>query len=174
MEYEIENSKCEKLLGVKLDWQLHFDEHFSDVCKRASEKLNALARIAPFIRLSKRRMLINAFFYSKFSYCFLIWICPSFTNNIKINRLHEICLRIISKQSLFSELPEKDGSISIRMRNTQFLVIEMFCVSRNISPLSWMILSNKRTTVAITLDKFLNFQDRWWSQYTTEAKVFHF
>ena len=136
MEYEIENSKCEKLLGVKLDWQLNFDELFSDVCKGASEKLNALARIAPFIRLSKRRMLINAFFYSKFSYCFLIWICPSLTNNIKINRLHEICLRIISKQSLFSELPEKDGSISIRMRNTQFLVIEMFCVSRNISPLS--------------------------------------
>ena len=103
MEYEIENSKCEKLLGVKLDWQLNFDELFSDVCKGASEKLNTLARIAPFIRLSKRRILINPFFYSKFSYCFLIWICHSRTNNIEINRLHEIYLRIISKQSLFVE-----------------------------------------------------------------------
>ena len=136
MEYETENSKCEKLLGVKLDWQLNFDELFSDVCKGASEKLNALARIAPFIRLSKRRILINPFFYSKFNCCFLIWICHSRTNNIERNRLHEICLRIISKQSLFVEPPEKDGSISIGMRNIQFLVIEMFCVSRNISPLS--------------------------------------
>ena len=24
-KYEIENSECEKLLGVKLDWQLDFD-----------------------------------------------------------------------------------------------------------------------------------------------------
>ena len=30
-EYEIENSNCEKLLGVKLDWKLNFDDYISDV-----------------------------------------------------------------------------------------------------------------------------------------------
>ena len=94
-EYEIKNNKCEKLLGVKLDWKLNFDDQIYDVCKKACGKLNALARIPPFIVLSKRCILINAFFNSQFSYCPLIWMCHSRTNNSKKNRLHERCLRII-------------------------------------------------------------------------------
>ena len=61
-EYEIENSKCEKLLGVKLDWKLNFDDHISHVCEKVSGKLNVLARIIPFIELFKNRILMNAFF----------------------------------------------------------------------------------------------------------------
>ena len=34
-KYEIVNSKCEKLLGVKLDWKLNLDDHSSDVCKKS-------------------------------------------------------------------------------------------------------------------------------------------
>ena len=52
-EYEIENSKCKRLLDVKLDRRL-----ISDICKKASGQLNALARIAPIIGLSKRRILM--------------------------------------------------------------------------------------------------------------------
>ena len=52
-EYEFENRKCEKLLGVKLGWKLKFDDYISDICKKATGKLNALARIAPFTGLSK-------------------------------------------------------------------------------------------------------------------------
>ena len=54
--------KCEKLVGVKLDWKLNFNDHISDVCKKDRVKLNALATIAPFIGLSKRCILMNAFF----------------------------------------------------------------------------------------------------------------
>ena len=47
-----------KIVSVRnylaLDWKLNFDGHISDVCKKANEKLNALARIALFIGLSKR------------------------------------------------------------------------------------------------------------------------
>ena len=62
-------------------------------------------------------------------------MCRSRTIKRKINRLHERCLRIIynDKQSSFSELLEKDGFLSIHMRNIQFLTIEMFRVSKNIS-----------------------------------------
>ena len=79
---------------------------------------------------------MNAFFNFEFSYCPLIWMCYSHTNNRKINRLHEICLRIIynDKQSSFSDLLEKDSLVSIHMRNIQSLAIKMFRVSRNISP----------------------------------------
>ena len=36
-EYEIENSECEKLLGVKLDWRLNCDDHISDIQKKLVE-----------------------------------------------------------------------------------------------------------------------------------------
>ena len=45
-EFSIENSDCEKLLGVKTDNKLTFDGHVSDMCKKANRKINALPRIA--------------------------------------------------------------------------------------------------------------------------------
>ena len=44
----IDNSKCEKLLGVKFDYKLSFNAHTDDICKKAGLKLNALLRIAPY------------------------------------------------------------------------------------------------------------------------------
>ena len=45
----INNSKCEKLLGVKTDNKLMFDEHIKSICKKASTKLNALNRVAKYM-----------------------------------------------------------------------------------------------------------------------------
>ena len=72
-EFSIENSDCEKLLGVKIDNKLTFDCHVSDMCKKANRKINALARKTPFINMNKRRILMNSFFKSQFNYCPLIW-----------------------------------------------------------------------------------------------------
>ena len=41
--FSIENSDCEKLLGVKIDNKLTFDYHVSDMCKKANRKINTLA-----------------------------------------------------------------------------------------------------------------------------------
>ena len=73
--------------------------------------------------LSKRKILMNAFFDSQFKYCPLIWMCHSRTNKRKIDRLQERCLRTIynDKQSSFKELLEKDSSASIHERNVQIL-----------------------------------------------------
>ena len=61
-------------------------------------------------------------------------MCLSRTNNYKINRLHERCLRIVynDKQSLFNELLEKDGSVSIRMKNIQISATEMYILINNL------------------------------------------
>ena len=54
----------------------------------------------------------------------------------EINRSHEKYIGIIynDKQSSISELLERDGSVSFHRKNIQSLAIEMFRVSRNISP----------------------------------------
>ena len=91
----IDNSKCENLLGVKFDYKLTFNAHIDDICKKAGPKLNALSRIEPYMDFNKKRLLVNAFFMSHFSYCPLIWMCHNRTKNNKINRTHERCLRLI-------------------------------------------------------------------------------
>ena len=79
-------------------------------------KHKALARIANYIKLPKRCILMNAFLKSQFNYCPAIWIFHSRALQNKINRLHEICLRIIynDKLSNFEELlhqaPDKNNA----------------------------------------------------------------
>ena len=55
--HEIANIKREKLLGVHLDGGLSFDYHLSGICKKASRKVCALARVTSGISLSKKRPL---------------------------------------------------------------------------------------------------------------------
>ena len=143
--FDITNSKSEKVLGVKFDHKLSFDDHISELCKKASRKIYALSRVASYINISKRRILRNAFFKSQFSYCPLVWMCHSHANNGKINRLHERCLRIIysDKQSSFETLLEKDGSVSVHNRNLQILATEMYKIKNDLSPLLSQNFSNK-------------------------------
>ena len=109
---------------------------YQNYVKKTSRKIHALSRVTPYMNISKRRILMNAFFKSQFSYCPLVWMCHSRANNSKINRLHERCLRIIysDKQSSFEALLEKDGSVSIHNRNIQILATEMFKIENDLSP----------------------------------------
>ena len=90
--------------------------------------MSALARVTPFMGLSKRKLLMNAFFTSQFSYCPLIRMCHSRSNNRKINMLHERCLRIVynDKQFSFTKLLNKDSSVLIHIRNIKRLANEIF------------------------------------------------
>ena len=38
-EYDVKNSECEKLLGVKFDNKLTFEKHITDICRKASRKI---------------------------------------------------------------------------------------------------------------------------------------
>ena len=46
---EIKNTNCEKLLGIKVDSRLNFNDHLGGIIKKASCKINALSRTKPFI-----------------------------------------------------------------------------------------------------------------------------
>ena len=47
-------SPSETLLGIKIDKNLTFNEHLTILCKKTSQKLNALARVAKFMSLPKK------------------------------------------------------------------------------------------------------------------------
>ena len=42
---KIYKSNTEKLFGLKFDKKLTFDDHISDICKKAGRKISALARV---------------------------------------------------------------------------------------------------------------------------------
>ena len=105
-------------------------------CKKASQKLNALGRIARHMNIQKQRTIMKSFITSQFSYCPLIWMFHSRRLNNKINSIHERALRITYQEntSTFQELLNKGNCVSIHHRNWQVLVTEMFKIHRGLSP----------------------------------------
>ena len=75
----ISNSTGEKILGVYFDNKLNFNTHVKKLCKKASQKLHALARVSNLMSIRQRKIIMNAFVHSQFSYCPLIWMCHSRT-----------------------------------------------------------------------------------------------
>ena len=51
--FEIKNTEREKMLGIKVDCELKFENYLDGVIKKASNKVNALSRITSFISLAK-------------------------------------------------------------------------------------------------------------------------
>ena len=132
----IDSSKTEVLLGITIDHELKFDDHVNRLCKKASLKLDALARIAAFTNVSKERIIMKSFIESQFGYCPLIWMFHSRGLNKKINRIHERALRITynDKSSLsYGELLTKNRSVTIHHRNIRTLAIEIYKVMQGIS-----------------------------------------
>ena len=63
------NTESQKLLGVTFDRKLHFNEHVSNLCDKASKKIQALARSFPYMCLNQRKIVMKAYFLSQFNYC---------------------------------------------------------------------------------------------------------
>ena len=59
----IESEMKQELLGITIDSNLSFEEHASNICKKASQKLNALARISSYMDIQKRRAIMNEVIY---------------------------------------------------------------------------------------------------------------
>ena len=122
----IESSPSEEPLRITVDSELTFHKPIRSLCSKANQTLSALAGIAKYMTIDKRKILLNWFVTAQFNYCPLIWMCHSKTLNNKINRIHEQALRIVYNdyKSNFKELLERDHSFTIHERNIQYLAIE--------------------------------------------------
>ena len=95
--------------------------------KKANQKLHALSRVAYQLDFNQRKLLMNAFIKSEFSYAPFVWMIHSRKQNHHINRIHERDLRVVDKDynSSFDELLEKDNSCRINDRNLHKLATEI-------------------------------------------------
>ena len=76
-ESAIESSNSEKLPGVTIDSKLAFDDRITILCRRTSQKLHALSRVASFESFEKKITILKTFITSHFNYCALVWMCHS-------------------------------------------------------------------------------------------------
>ena len=74
----IENKKITsehsvRLIGIETDNKLNFDNHVSKLCKKAGSQLNSIGRHWKCINFPELKALIEAFAFSNFNYCPLVW-----------------------------------------------------------------------------------------------------
>ena len=61
--YKIASSNSEELLGVVIDSEVTFAKHIENLCRKTNQKLHALARVANFMTLEKRRLVMKTFVF---------------------------------------------------------------------------------------------------------------
>ena len=62
-ESAIESSSSEKLLGVTIDNKLSFDDHITTLCRKTSQKLHALSRVASYMSFDKKNNSFKNIYY---------------------------------------------------------------------------------------------------------------
>ena len=79
---------------------------------------------------------MSSYITSQFNYCPLVWMIHNRKVNKKINKVHEIALRIVhgNYKTKFPELLNLDKSVTIYQRNLQYLLIKTYKIKKCISP----------------------------------------
>ena len=130
----IKESDYEKLLGVTFDKKLSFTKHVEDLCKKANQKLHALARLSNYTDPVKLKLLMDAFIKSQFNYCPLVWMFHDRTINSKVNKIRERALRIVCKDGGNDFVNNVNSSATTHQRNLQLLMIEIFKTKNDLNP----------------------------------------
>ena len=74
----INSENSVKLLAIEIINALSLDKNISNLCKKASNQLNAIGRIQKYVGLKEKEVLLNGFILSNFNYCPFLWhICSS-------------------------------------------------------------------------------------------------
>ena len=109
----ITNSCNEKMLGILFNNKFDCDEHVTSLCREDSQALNALARVAQYMNLAQRSLIMNAFIFSQFGHCPLVWMFHSRKLNNRINNIHERALRIVYRdyEPTFQQLLKQNKSV---------------------------------------------------------------
>ena len=95
-----------------------------------------MKRLAKYLDVNKRRLILKSFFDSQFSYCPLVWMFHDRTLDTKINKVHERALRIMyaNYEFSFDELLFIESSYRFHHKNIQTLAIELYEQKHVLSP----------------------------------------
>ena len=93
-ETDIKREINVSLLGINIDFMLKFDDHVTEICKKASKQLAVLKRLGRFLTKQGKLVIYNSFIASNFSYCPLAWHFCSIASTNKLVKVQERALRL--------------------------------------------------------------------------------
>ena len=129
---EMNVSEKGKNLGITKDRKLLFHQHIKSICKKAGQKLGALLRISPYLKIEKK-VIYNTMIKSQFNYCPLVWMffCSRKSNELA-NKIQERALRLTYRgnENSFQTLLNENNEASIHQRNQQLLMTETILIKK--------------------------------------------
>ena len=137
--FESVNITCEevvKLLGVDIDFNLSFDQHISNICKKAAQQLNVMRRIGHNLSLLNRLTIFHTFVLSNFNFCPLAWHFCTESNTKKMEKLQERGLRFVYNDffTSYEDLLTKAKLSTLHIRRMRTMAIETFKILNNLAP----------------------------------------
>ena len=125
-----------KLLGVDIDYQLNFDHHISNLCRKAGQQLNVLKRLSPFLSRLNKLTIFHTFILSNFNYCPLAWHFCSESNSKKLEKIQERALRFVYDdfKSTYEELLNRANIPCLHIKRIRTMAVETFRILNDMSP----------------------------------------
>ena len=135
-DISIEVKDTVKLLGIFIDNKLRFKSHVEKKCQKASNKIRALRRIRPFLSLETAKTLCNAYIFSNFNYCPLVWMNFLKANNINIDKIQRRALSVVYQNFTLNlnDLLNLSGGVTFHIKFIRKLLEEIFKSINNLSP----------------------------------------
>ena len=133
---QIQSENTVRLLGVKIDYRLTFDEHISDLCRKAAAQLNALKRLEGYMEFKAKEIMVQSFVFSNFNYCPLVWHFSSEKSMKKIEKIHERALRFLynNSNSSYDDLLSKAGKCTMKITRLRTLCTEIYKTVSKLNP----------------------------------------
>ena len=132
---KIDSVEIVKLLGNKIDSNLSFVPHVTELCKKSNQKLRALRRMRVFLSEEQTKFLTNAYILSPFNYCPLVWMFCGKGGSNQIEKCHHRALRVMKNSRLDYEALLTDCNVeNIHARNLKLLLVEVFKSIHHLGP----------------------------------------
>ena len=127
---------CVKLLGVKIDDRLSFDDHISSLCLRVSHQINGLRRITKYMTIENRISIYNAFLSANFTYCNTVWHFCSNRSLFMLEKVNKKALRVVLNDyvSTYRDLLDKVSKPTLYVARLKAIAIEAYKCYVNENP----------------------------------------
>ena len=153
----LDDNKLLKILGIKIDKNLDFNNHIKSICRKAGQKLSVLLIISSNLNMKQKKLLYKSMIKSQVNYCPLVWMFCSRQSNNLINKIHERSLRISYKDQKTSYHNLLETHIELTdQRNLQVLMTEIYNIGNGVAPpiMNSLSLSFEVTNTILEIFKY--------------------
>ena len=91
----LQKSSIEKLLGVRIDYNLSWTGHINYACSSLSSRLYLLFKIKKFLNIDLRKLFYNGYILPLIDYCCIIWSGCAKNELVRIIKLQKRAARLI-------------------------------------------------------------------------------